>query len=79
MSELEFMRIIGKNIKYELEDAWMTQKELAEATGISRSTISKYINAEVMPSLVNINNIANVLDCSIDKLIGHNREMIERY
>lgn len=69
MTELEFMREIGDNIRNELEDAWMTQLELAEETFIDKSTISRYINGTVMPSLKNIVNIASVLDCDINDLI----------
>lgn len=46
-----------------------TQKELAEYTGISQSTISGYINNTIAPSAYNINKIARVLGYSTSELI----------
>lgn len=77
MTQMEFMQIIGNNIKSELEDSWMTQKELAEATGVSESTISRYIKAEMMPSLVNITNIAVALCCTVDDIISFDGDTID--
>lgn len=57
MSELEWMRIFGEKLQFLLKDAWMTQKELADAIGVNESTISRYINAERMPSVKAIVNI----------------------
>lgn len=58
MSELEWMRIFGEKLRFLIKDAWMTQKELAEAIGVTEATISYYINAERMPSVKAIVNIS---------------------
>lgn len=58
MSELEWMRIFGEKLRVLIKDAWMTQKELAEAIGVTEATISHYINAERMPSVKAIVNIS---------------------
>ena len=76
MSELEFMREFGKNLSDLLEDAWMTQTELAEETGLSNSTISYYVNGERMPSAKAIVNIMLVLDCEFEELVPFG-EMID--
>lgn len=73
------MRNIGKNIKRELDDALMTQKELSDDTGISESTITRYINGEIMPALVNINNISCALDCTPNLIIGYRYNFVHRY
>lgn len=76
MSEVELIREFGENLKYELDDAWMTQKELSEETGISEATISKYINGSVMPTFKNVLNIAYALNCSIYDLVTEGEKII---
>jgi transcriptional regulator with XRE-family HTH domain len=69
MSELEWLNIFGNNLKAIMEQVRITQRELAEETGISESTISKYINKMQMPGVRAIVNMAYVLNCSTDDLI----------
>lgn len=69
MSELEWMDIFGDNLKSLLEEQWMSQQELADATGISKSTISRYINKQCMPSVAALVNIAYALNCEIDDIL----------
>lgn len=69
MSEVEWMEIFANNLVNILEEENMTQKELADAIGITKSAISKYINKQRMPSLKNIINMSDVLNISIDELI----------
>ena len=75
MTELEFMREFGENLKAELKDACMSQKELSEWTGISESTISKYIHGELMPGIKNLVNIAVALDVDITDLATLDEEI----
>lgn len=70
MTEIELMKQVGCNIQNILDDWGMTQQDLADDTGISKSTISRYINGEVIPSLKNIVNIAYALECDITDLIN---------
>ncbi len=69
MSELEWLDIFGDNLVSLLQDARMSQRELAEATGLSEATISYYIHKRKIPSLKAIVNIAYAFDISIDELI----------
>lgn len=71
MSENELMRQIGKNIQDNMDYWNMTQRELSEETNISKSTISRYITGDSLPSLKNIINIAVALECNIDELIPY--------
>lgn len=45
------------------------QKKLAEASGISEVTISRYYNGLRSPSGDNLVKLAHALDCSIDDLV----------
>lgn len=69
MSELEWLDIFGDNLRDMLEDANMTQRDLADEAGLSESAISQYIHKQKIPSLKSIINIAYALDCSMDELI----------
>ena len=69
MSELEWLDIFGDNLVSLLRDARMSQRELAEVTGLSEATISSYIHKRKMPSLRAVVNIAYAFDISMDELI----------
>lgn len=69
MTELEWLDIFGDNLAEMLQDANMSQRDLADEAGLAESTISYYIHKEKIPGLKAIINIAYALDCSIDELI----------
>lgn len=69
MSEVEWMRIFGQNLEEMLVEANMTQRELAEDTGLSEGAISHYINQRRMPTVRALVNIAYSLNCSFDELM----------
>lgn len=70
MTELEWMDIFGDNLRDILKEYGITQKQLAEESGICESTISNYINKRMIPSMKSIVNIANALDITTDELIN---------
>lgn len=48
----------------------MTQSELAEKTGLTEVTISRYINGQRVPKATEIAKISQVLNVSCDYLLG---------
>ena len=54
MSEMEWLRKFSEALKERLKYANMTQSELAEATGLSESTISDYVNGRIVPKATSI-------------------------
>ena len=48
----------------------MSQEELAQMTGISRVSISRYENGHTSPSVGHILKISKALNVSVDYLIG---------
>ena len=62
----EFARRLLK-IKHNNKD--YDQKELAEASGISESTISHYMKGARTPKGENLVRLAKALDCTVDKRI----------
>ena len=61
--------ILGNRIKEQLLKNKMTQRELAEKTGITDTTISRYISSQRIPKATEIIKIAVVLNCSCDYLL----------
>lgn len=70
ITELELMKEFGDNLKDIMDDYQMTQKELADITGISVSAISRYIHGQRMPTLKTLINIVNALECDVDELVN---------
>ena len=64
MSEVEWMKIFAGNLRSLMEESRMTQQELSRMTGISQGTISRYLNAQCMPSVNALVNIADVFPCA---------------
>jgi transcriptional regulator with XRE-family HTH domain len=69
MSESEWLDIFADNLKELIEHSSMTQRELADETGLSESIISCYINKRRAPGFRALVNIAYALNCSLDDLM----------
>jgi transcriptional regulator with XRE-family HTH domain len=69
ISEVELLKEFGDNLRDILIEYQMTQAELAEETGMSEATISRYIKGERMPTLRSLVNLIYVLECDPDELI----------
>lgn len=69
MTELEWLKIFGDNLKSLLNEYRMTQRELADAAGLAESSISAYINKTKMPGVKALINIADAFNMSLDELI----------
>lgn len=70
MSEYRWMDIFGDNLRELIKDAGMTQRELAEESGVSEAMISRYINKKCMPSVAALASIAYALPCAdLDDLL----------
>lgn len=76
MTETELMKEVGSNIQNMMDEWGMTQKELADATGISKSTISRYISGDLLPSLKNLLNIAYELECDTTDLLPPDERIV---
>lgn len=69
MDEYKLLHDFGRNLKGLLDDSFMSQKELSEATGINESTISRYIAGNCMPTLKNVVSIMIALECEFYELV----------
>lgn len=57
---------IGSTVRRMRKSRKMTQQQLAEASGLSRSTISNVEDALVSPNLDTLAALAGGLNCAID-------------
>lgn len=69
MTETQWLDTFGDNLTSMLYDARLTQRDLADMTGLSESTISFYIRKQKMPGIKAILKIAYALDCEVSELI----------
>ena len=68
MSELEWIETFAGNLTEIIKESGYSQREIADMTGIMQSTISKYMNGKMMPSVKNIVNLAYALNCDVREL-----------
>ena len=61
---------IGENIKKYRKEKGLTQVELAELVGVSKSTLLKYENDKVIPTPATATIISTVLEVSKEDVLG---------
>ena len=71
MSQQEWLDIFGDNLASILEEERISQKELSRLTGLSESTISRYINKLQMPNVRAIINISYALNWSFEDMLNY--------
>lgn len=60
----------ARRLRKALADSGLTQQELSDKSGVSKSSISQYINGTHVPSNKKAALIANVLECNPLWLMG---------
>ncbi len=60
---------IGKRIARECAEKGITQKQLAQSTGLTEAGISRYINGQRLPRIDILIDIADELHCSVQYLL----------
>ena len=68
-----------KNLKALRDEGGISQRQLAEAIGVSQQSINKYENHNIEPDIGTLIRIADYFNTSVDYLVGHtdNRRKIE--
>lgn len=62
-------KALGNNIAYWLDVRNMTQRELAEKTGTTIASISRYVTGNRVPSGPKLCQIAKVLGCTAEEIM----------
>lgn len=60
-----------KNLRTLRDETGITQKQLADAIGVSQQSINKYENHNIEPDIETMIRIAKYFNTSVDYLIGH--------
>lgn len=60
-----------KNLRILRESANISQKQLADAVGVSQQSINKYENHKIEPDIETLIRISDYFNTSVDYLIGH--------
>lgn len=60
---------IGRNIAHKCREFHLTQKQLAEMSGLTEAGISRYISGERLPRIDILLRIATALNCTLDYLL----------
>lgn len=68
MSEEEWRDRFGTKLADVINDKGISQRDLAEAIGVSTIMISKYINGKTSPSSYTLSKLAKVLECTVSEL-----------
>lgn len=61
---------IGLRLRAAIRNSPLTQKEIAERTGLCPATISKYMRQQKRPSLDTFAELCRVLGVSSDAILG---------
>lgn len=77
MDKKEYKIEVGKRLKTIISEKFNKQCAFAATTGISEVQISKYVNGEELPDLINLTKIVKATNISADYfLFGKNKEEV---
>ena len=69
ISEIEFIDIFADNLRDLMIEADLSQVQLAEESGLDRSTINRLLNKRTMPTAKAIMNLCYPLGCTYSDLL----------
>lgn len=69
MTETEWVEIFRTNLIEMMSEYGYTQRDLAEATGLSEMAISNYVNGRRIPTVRSIINISYEFNIDVNDLI----------
>lgn len=69
MGDKEFKEIFSRRLRYYLEKRGMTQLDLAIALGVSRNSVSSWVNGQKIPRMDKVDMMCKILHITRDNLI----------
>lgn len=66
-------KAIADNLRYLLDEKHLSQRELAEKSGITEVTVSRYINGTRIPNGNTVVKLSDALECSCDDILKGKR------
>ena len=70
MTEQIWRTLFAKGVKERMKALNMTQKDLANAAGITPMSVNRYLRCQQTARIDIVLRIAKALDCTVDDLIG---------
>lgn len=70
---------IGAILKKRIKEKGYTQKDFADITGVKYSTLRKYLSGKAIYSCELLLQFTEILDCSVDYLLGLSESPIREY
>lgn len=61
---------IQRRLRKEIINSGLTQKEIAQAIGVSPQTVSRYMRDDIFPALDTLAKLCQLLDISADYILG---------
>lgn len=61
---------IQRRLREEIINSGLTQKEIAQAIGVSPQTVSRYTRDDIFPALDTLAKLCQLLDISADYILG---------
>ena len=61
---------LSKTIPSKMKEKGLSQKELANRTGLTESAISRYVNGSRLPDVSSLIKLSRTLNCSTDYILG---------
>ena len=65
--------VFSENVRQARKREGLSQEEFAERIGVTQQMVSKYESGIKLPSLSTLSDIADVLNCSVDGLLGREK------
>lgn len=75
MTKDEWKDEFGSNLKSLMHETRLSSSDLAEAIGVSKSSIEKYLSGDRIPTATVIINMAYELGCDLDDLIDFGQQI----
>lgn len=61
----------GLNLFFLIRDSGHTTKDIEEACGVTRQTVNKWINGNMLPSIDNIVILADMLNVNMERIFKY--------
>ena len=68
LTDKEWLREFSRKLKKKMHNANISRVALSEKTGISYSTICRYVNGYIAPDVLSLKKISRALGCPIEQL-----------
>ena len=75
LSEIEWLQCFKEELEIELKQQNMTQRELADKTGLSYGAISQFVNGKKIPTMRSALKLSYALNLTLDELFDFGQEI----